>query len=156
MNLAVLILHFGDVKKTLDCLSSIEKTDKTGIKMQIYLIDNGTGADFGIKKNIIIIRNEKNLGFAGGMNRGLDKALKNKKNDYFLVLNNDTLLPVNFFQKLKLTEFDITGAVIKFKSASGKWVYDYGGLLNSWTGRSEHIEKTVYDPNPVKYKPDYF
>jgi len=156
MNLAVLILHFGNPQNTLNCLSSLEKSDKTGIRLQIYLIDNGTGTDFGKKKNMILIRNEKNLGFAAGMNRGIDKAIKSGESDYFLLLNNDTVLPENFLQKLKITKYDITGAVVKYKSVNGKWIYDYGGLLNGWTGKTEHMEKTKYDPDPVNYKPDYF
>lgn len=154
MNLAILILHFADIKKTLSCLSSIEKSDLNGLKVNIYLIDNGTGSKFPQKINLKIIRNDKNLGFAAGINRGFKTALKNKKINYLLVLNNDTLLPFNFFQNLKTTEFDVTGVIIKFKSLSGNWIYDFGGAVNKWTGKTKHIENSKYDYKtdmPVDY-----
>lgn len=156
MNLAVLILHFGDVKKTLSCLSSIKKADINGLKVNIFLIDNGTGAKFPQKDSLKIIRNPKNLGFAAGINRGFQAALKNKKINYLLVLNNDTILPKNFFQNLKTTEFDVTGIIIKFRSVSGIWIYDFGGVVNRWTGRTKHIEKTVPDFKGTACQADYY
>lgn len=51
------------------------------------------------KHNLIVIRNSKNLGFAGGNNVGLNFGLKTKA-DFFLMLNNDTLVDKNFLKEL--------------------------------------------------------
>jgi len=156
MNLAVLILHFADPKKTLACLSSIDKADKKGLLVKIFLIDNGTGTKFAKNKNIEFIRNSRNLGFAKGINRGLLKALKNKNTDYFLILNNDTRLPRDFFQKIKETSFAVSGVVIKFKSEKGEWIYDYGGKINPWTAKTEHFEYKRLIKKYIPSNQDYF
>jgi len=49
-----------------------------------------------INNNFIIIQTNKNLGFAGGNNVGIEYALK-KETDYILLLNNDTKIIDGYF-----------------------------------------------------------
>ena len=50
--------------------------------------------------NIIYIKNDKNLGFSGGNNAGIRKALQNGA-DWVLLLNNDTWIESSFIGLLK-------------------------------------------------------
>jgi GT2 family glycosyltransferase len=57
---------------------------------------------FGLPSNkrLILIRNEKNYGFAGGNNVGIRYALKALNPDYLLLLNNDTVVDREFLSEL--------------------------------------------------------
>lgn len=51
-------------------------------------------------RNLIIIRNEKNYGFAEGNNIGIKYALKALNPKYILLLNNDTVVDKDFLMEL--------------------------------------------------------
>lgn len=51
-------------------------------------------------KDLFIIKNDKNYGFAEGNNIGIRFAQKNLKYDYILLLNNDTIVKPNFLREL--------------------------------------------------------
>jgi len=52
------------------------------------------------KKQLMIIENKKNYGFAKGNNIGIKYALKNLNPDYILLLNNDTVVDKDFLRIL--------------------------------------------------------
>ncbi|MDD4652638.1 MAG: glycosyltransferase family 2 protein [Methanothrix sp.] len=52
------------------------------------------------RKRIVIIKNDKNYGFAEGNNIGIRYALKFQNPDYILLLNNDTVVKSDFLDKL--------------------------------------------------------
>ena len=149
-NISVIILHFGKYQDTVECLDSLNNADKKNVNLKIFLADNGTKENFPQYKNISIIRNEKNLGFAAGINRGLKEAFKDRAVASFLILNNDTSVPKNFFEEIIKSENDITGAVIKFLNNKGEVIFDYGGRLNPWTGRTSHLEEKKHFKKPAK------
>ena len=51
-------------------------------------------------KNLILIKNDKNYGFAEGNNIGIKFAFDNLNPQYILLLNNDTLVDINFLKEL--------------------------------------------------------
>lgn len=51
-------------------------------------------------QRLIIIKNDKNYGFAEGNNIGIRFVLKNLDSDYILLLNNDTITDENFLNEL--------------------------------------------------------
>lgn len=105
VSIGIIIVHFGDKKHTFECLKSINKVLKPNLQITIYLIDNDNKhrilkdelKQFHLK--IILIKNNNNLGFAGGVNIGAKEALK-KKSDFIMLLNNDTVVNKNIFNKL--------------------------------------------------------
>lgn len=50
--------------------------------------------------SLFLIENNKNYGFAGGNNVGMEFALKSLEPDYVLLLNNDTVVDKNFLSSL--------------------------------------------------------
>lgn len=164
MTIYIIILHYGDIKDTVTCLDSITKIQKNGNDIKIILVDNGSKFkdhpdSIGTKlkattKNLILITNKINLGFAGGINIGIKEALKDKDADYILILNNDTILPKNFLEKILNNPSDITSPVIKFKFGN-KWIYDYCGKINWWTGRTKHVERSsklkIQNPKQIEH-----
>jgi GT2 family glycosyltransferase len=84
MKIAVVVLSWNGRDDTLACLRSLE-----GEGVEVIVVDNAsedgtaeavTGAE--------VIRNERNLGYAGGMNVGIRRALELGA-DAVLLLNND-------------------------------------------------------------------
>ena len=64
-------------------------------------------ADLPSNRKLILLKNEKNYGFAGGANIGMMYALKVLKPDYVLLLNNDTSVDQEFLSELiKVAESD--------------------------------------------------
>jgi GT2 family glycosyltransferase len=88
--------------------------------LQVYLVDNGSVEPCGERlkeqfPEIEIVVLPKNQGFAGGMNRGLERALEDDP-DYIFLLNNDTLIHSNALPQLSdyLDGHDDVGAVSAF------------------------------------------
>ena len=91
------------------------------------------------EKEVLVIDNNKiNLGFAAGCNVGMRKAIKNGAGAV-LLLNQDTVVKDDFLLPLLDNQADIVAPVIKFRR-KGKWIYDYGGRINWWLGRTKHVE----------------
>lgn len=138
MTIAAVILHYKNKEDTLKCLSSVHKLLLNNHYLKIIIIDNGTGEKFDIPSGIHLIRLPKNVGFAAGVNTGIKYALSVKNINYLLILNNDVVLPKNLLIKFINLNPDIAGPVLKFLSSDKKWVYDFGGRINWWTGRTYH------------------
>lgn len=99
---AVVVLHFNGEKDTLECLQTLSNLSAEDCRLLIIVVDNGsTAASKAVISNfqVRLIRNEENLGFAGGNNVGIKYAL-DWAADYILILNNDTLVDKNLIDEL--------------------------------------------------------
>lgn len=103
----VVILNWNGWKDTIECLKSIDNNEKKSKNLEIIVVDNAS-TDTSVKRikklslknfKVTLLKNEQNLGFAGGNNVGIDYALKNKF-DYIFILNNDTEIGKNAISKL--------------------------------------------------------
>lgn len=98
----IIILNWNGRIDTIACVESLRKIDYD--HHNIIVVDNGStdGLTDYLEINypeIIIIKNNKNLGFTGGNNVAVRKAIENKS-DYILLLNNDTIVEANFLTEL--------------------------------------------------------
>jgi len=103
-------------------------------------------ADLPSNRRMIIIKNEKNYGFAEGNNIGMRYALKALNPDYILLLNNDTVVDKEFLGELvKVGERDEKIGIVGPKI----YYYDFnsridiinfaGGKFSMWKGQPYHI-----------------
>jgi GT2 family glycosyltransferase len=101
--IAILIINYNLKKDSIDCIRSLEQA---GAALgQIYLIDNHStdesvseiGSCFGPELNIWV--NDKNLGYAGAINSGLQRIL-DQGYAWLLIMNNDTVVAGDFLEKL--------------------------------------------------------
>lgn len=93
----IVILHYGDLDDTLECVRSLENNDYPNFK--VVIVDNDPAHRFPALDRIVLLRNKRNLGFPAGNNVGIKYAFKNGA-DYVLLLNNDTLTSADFLRKM--------------------------------------------------------
>lgn len=95
MKIALVILNYKGLEETLQCLESVKRCSKDGYKIDIIVVENGSGDGsyeaLSKIKDIQLLANDKNLGFSGGMNRGIRHAVS-RNSDYIIILNNDTVV----------------------------------------------------------------
>lgn len=88
---SIVILSYNQVDYTRQCLESIRAYTKD-VTYELIIIDNAsnkeTVAYLRQQKDIILIENKENKGFAGGCNQGIKIA----KGKYVVLLNNDTIV----------------------------------------------------------------
>lgn len=102
---SIITVNFNQPQVTFDFLKSV-KENTSAEKVEVILVDNGSKENFeedykAIYPELVFIRSEQNLGFAGGNNLGIKVA----KGDYLLLLNNDTEISNNLLETL-MAEFD--------------------------------------------------
>ena len=86
--LSIITVNYNGIKNTCELIDSITFSDD----MEVIVVDNGSKQDEAslIQKQypqVKVIRSEKNLGFAGGNNIGINVA----KGKYLFLINNDTI-----------------------------------------------------------------
>lgn len=118
---SVIIPVFNKLDYTKKCIDSIFKFTNPGI-FELIVVNNASedGTEeylsklAGIRKNVKIITNSENLGFAKANNQGADAA----KNDVLVFLNNDTEVTEswleNLISPLQNKEIGISGAKLLF------------------------------------------
>lgn len=98
----ILLLNYNRYDDTIECVNSIKGISYNNYK--IMIVDN-CSTDNSFSKlserfdDIELHRTEENLGYTGGINFGL-KIIKEKKADYILILNNDTIVDKEFLNHL--------------------------------------------------------
>jgi hypothetical protein len=87
------LLNWNGKADTLACLESLGKAPCPN--HTVVLVDNGStdGSQDAVRKafpHVVLLQNDRNLGFAGGNNIGIDYALE-RGADFVYLLNNDTV-----------------------------------------------------------------
>lgn len=150
MKFCFIILHYKNLKDTLECINSIkEKLSSKDYK--IIVVDNGSLDETteglkkleGIDKNTDIIFSNENLGFAKGNNLGCEYAIKKYIPEFLVIINNDTLIIENkFLEKIENkyleTEFDILGPYIEGKDGNPQNPY-----LNVIYGKKQIVKSLI-------------
>ena len=87
-------LNWNGRDMTLKCIDSLIQIDYNNY--EIVIVDNGStdGSVQSIRQRfpkILIVENERNLGYSEGFNIGINKAM-NMGAEFLLILNNDTII----------------------------------------------------------------
>lgn len=159
----IILLNWNGKNDTIECLESLKNI--TYLNYEILLIDNGsTDGSIDLFRHrypeIEIIENKENLGFSEGNNVGIRKAIE-KKTDYVLLLNNDTIVDSEFLTELikvaeKSNKVGIVGPKIYFYNNRNK-IQSVGGAINYFTGRTPLIGCNIQDKGQYNkiHKVDY-
>jgi GT2 family glycosyltransferase len=136
MKIVVVVVHFGDVGDTGECLGALGRQDYGDY--EVVLVDNGTG-DSGLagSKRVHLMRNGENLGFAEGNNVGIREALK-RGADGVLLLNNDAVAAPDL-----LSRFAKACELYPQAGAFGAKIYFYDEPTVIWHAGGEVNGKTL-------------
>lgn len=89
-NLSIITINYNGLKDTCELIESLPLEDKA---LEVIVVDNASKEDEATiiasrYPQVKVIRSEKNLGFAGGNNLGIQAA----QGKYLFFINNDTIL----------------------------------------------------------------
>jgi len=92
VDLSVIIVNWNTRELVLNCLRSLDGATEN-MSAEVYVVDNGSrdGSVAAVRHTfpgVVVVANERNLGFA----RANNKALKRARGEYVLLLNSDVLL----------------------------------------------------------------
>ena len=162
-HIKILILNWNGSSIISRCIDSIKNISY--INYSVDVIDNGSTDD-----SIKIIKNnysdinlhtiEKNIGYSKGYNLIFKKLEKDKNTDYYLILNNDTvvneaLLDTLYINSVKFGSNNIYGPKIKYLDKDKIWFS--GGCYNKYLGFTKHIgirkieDNIFYKTNKTDY-----
>ena len=150
-SVTVIVLNWNGKDLTIECLESLKQVNYSNFN--ILVVDNGStdGSVELLKEKfpeVSILVLEKNLGYAGGNNRGFD-SLKHDQPEYVIFLNNDTIVDENFIEPLVkqlLTHKKASQTVPKiYYENDPKLIWYAGGIVNLWTGSIYHLGIRQYD-----------
>ncbi|MDA7809937.1 glycosyltransferase family 2 protein [Flavobacteriaceae bacterium] len=155
--IAIIIVNWKQYQLTKLCLYSLQKIKYDNY--QIILIDNESNPK-ELKKiknqfdKIITFPNQKNLGFTGANNIGIEYAIKNDF-EYVMLINNDTEVEKNFINPLielleKNQNFGAAQPLILNYYNRNK-VWSAGGFLNKFFGYTYVIKS----PEGIKKNIDW-
>lgn len=155
--IGIVILDYNQLEITERCLRSIAAG--TLLPDEVVLVENGLLAEtqFSIRTlpfKVTFLSPGRNLGCAGGRNLGLHYLSDNTNASILIILDNDTIIPTDFIQKVAKISIDsscVIAPVIYDLGTNGLW--SCGGSL----GKHGNIEQlTIFsDMQKIRYEVDW-
>jgi len=135
MKISIIVVVYNGVEYLHNLVDSLSKSIWPHDDYEIIFVDNASGDNSlsildGLEKNFSfeLIKNENNLGFAGGNNIGIQKALSNQT-DYVVLLNQDTVVEPDWLEELFKT-MKVNSNIGAVQSLLLYW--DSKDTVNSW------------------------
>jgi len=145
----VVILNWNNLADTLECAESVLRSEYP--RLAVWVVDNGSDEDPSDRlgeycPTARVIRLANNLGYSGGNNVGLKRAMDHEA-QYVLLLNNDaTVAPDTITRLVAAMEADsrigmATPRVFLYDRPAE--VYWDGGMIDWTTGLTAHSSKDL-------------
>jgi GT2 family glycosyltransferase len=156
-SVVVVIVNWNNEEDTTPCLDCL--SEQTYDNYKVVVVDNGSGESSYERLREahnwpIYLRNEKNRGFTGGNNPGIQWALDDGA-DWVLLLNNDTKVEPTFLADLvdaAINLSDNAGIVgPKVHTYDSHKLWAAGGEIDRFTGATEHRLEKCDEPEQVDY-----
>lgn len=157
---AIILVNYNGSDDTIDCIKSL--SEMRDIDYKIIVVDN-CSTDNSLDKleklrkkyKFTLLQTNDNNGFAAGNNLGIEYA---ENADYYLLLNNDTIVESDFLKKLtdEFARNPKCGATISkiLYYSQPDTIWYAGGSFNKISARCEHYhfnEKNfISDKSPQK------
>jgi len=105
MKLAVIVLNWNNTAATIESVRHVAQWQT--LKPVVWVVDNASECnDINTVTDMLpstrLIRNQENLGFAGGNNSAIKEILEDENSDMIMLLNNDAVISES--DSLKLIE----------------------------------------------------
>ena len=161
--ICAIVVNFNGTKLTCQCVDSLLSSNYSNLN--IVIVDNGSedrpGEFFRERyPQCDVIESKENRGYSGGVNIGLEHGLKGDA-DFFLVLNNDTIIEQDMITILVQAADEhpnaglISPKILYMEPKDYIW-YD-GGAFSLYFGISRHIRlrqkdtRTSLEPHQVSF-----
>ena len=141
----IILLNWHGWQDTIACLESLASLDYTNYS--VLMVDNGSTDDSVARiraahPGVPILETGRNLGFSGGCNVGIRRALEEGA-DYVWLLNNDTTVdPQALTDMVAVAEADpgvgAVGSVLYYLDSPKDIQAWGGGRVCFWSGRARH------------------
>lgn len=143
------MLNWNGWEDTVEAIDSLLLIDYPAFRL--FVIDNASDNQEGVRlrqqygQSITVIIQSTNIGFCGGNNSGLQRALL-EGFDYFLLINNDVAVEKNFLTELVKTaeknpQIGMIGPKIVLYYDRSR-IDSVGGYVNFWTATGINLKKT--------------
>lgn len=159
VKIAIIVPNWNGEKSINSCLESLINQDGS-LDYKIIVVENGsTDKSADIINNfqeVVLLKQTKNLGFAGGVNKGIEYAIENGF-DYVALFNNDAVAEKKWLLNLvaKIKQDNKIGIVTsKIVDSKNKFIDSTGDFLTIWglpypRGRGEKITLKYDNENKV-------
>lgn len=153
-SVAIILVNWKTPSDTIECIDSLINLNYSGFK--VFVVDNGSndGSDTKIQKHINsisldceLIKSNENLGFSGGNNIAIKKAIE-EGFQWFWLLNNDTIAQKDSLSTLvdfglQNKNAGILGSKIYYFNSNKIWYA--GGYVDYKTGKGSSIGRDEVD-----------
>ncbi len=155
--IAVVIPNWNGADFIVQCLTSLKKQSQSH---HVIVVDNGS-VDESKKlirdqfPDVEILELDRNYGFAGGVNRGIERALE-QKFEYIALFNNDAVASQHWLEQLLAaieTDNKVGVVTSQFLSLNGKTIDSTGDFYSIWglpfprdRGEAASDDKTETEP----------
>lgn len=137
------ILNWNRWRDTVVCVESVRAQKFSSL--EVLVVDNGSSDDSEVRlreqlPDTTVIQSGSNLGFGGGCNIGIRRAMQQGAKYVWLLNNDATVSPETLGAMVAQAESDAglgaVGAVIYDANGSQRVQCWGGGVVNTWLGRS--------------------
>lgn len=151
---AIILVNWNGLQFTIDCLHSLRKLEYPdfGILLIDNASDNQEGEELKLKfPEITLIQSSANLGFAGGNNLGIRKALE-LGYSHLMLLNNDTVVAPDFLNVM-MSQFEKSPSLgvvqpLIYWMKDRNQIWNAGGKWNPTLGRAISLLELKTRNNP--------
>lgn len=149
---AVVVLNYNVSEKALKCVASVRQSTYKGIEMIVVSnSEDNLGEEIKNIPGVVFIQNSQNIGYTGGNNLGIKKALEDEV-DYVFILNPDTEVECHAIEELvavaEKSGAGILGPKVLFDDKKTIWyaggILDLANVIGSHRGVDEE-DKGQYD-----------
>lgn len=156
-NVAIILVNYNGYVDTVECIKALKKMKYENY--EIIVVDNGSDNKNyeyinQIKEQADYIWSSENTGFAGGNNIGIKFAKKKYKPDFYLLINNDTVVDCNFLSRLVDNALDskigiVCGKILYFDAPNIVWFA--GGTYDKKKGLADHVKYNQMNDDNSSY-----
>lgn len=148
-SVAVILLNWNSYEETKECIVSLADCDYENLK--VCVVDNGSedGSGEALEEEFpekTFVFNDENLGFAGGVNSGIERV-QDDELDYILLFNTDVAFPPDFLRSMVETagRVDKAGVVgAKILKDETETIDDAGRMIKRSRGRQYPPESGLH------------